>query len=163
MILSGDVYRGHSGTAGEIGHTTIEVNGRGCRCGNHGCLEAYVGAIELINTTLETYANAGVQPPFEQPPSVIQLVNAALTGDPIAIQIIQTAGRYLGTAIANLLNLVDPGIVILNGELVGAGSLLLDAVHASIRQRVMPLQRKKQPLWSANWATWQWQLGQLRW
>ena len=143
LILSGDVYRGHSGTAGEIGHTTIEVNGRGCRCGNHGCLEAYVGAIELINTTLETYANAGVQSPFEQPPSVIQLVNAALTGDPIAIQIIQTAGRYLGTAIANLLNLVDPGIVILNGELVGAGSLLLDAVHASIRQRVMPIAAQK--------------------
>ncbi len=139
LILNGEVYRGHGGTAGEIGHTTIEVNGKPCRCGNNGCLEAYIGAYELIADLLSAYTEEGVSSPFTHPPTVEQLVHAAVQGDVIAGQIVQNAGRYLGTAIANLLNLVDPGIVILNGDLVEAGPLLLDAVQTSIHQRVMPI------------------------
>jgi len=138
LVMNHQIYRGESGTAGEIGHTTIEVNGRRCRCGNHGCMEAYVGGPGLL-ADAHTAMLANPQPTATLPDTVEELVASALSGDATCRQVVQNAGRYLGTSIANLLNLVNPGLVILGGELVQAGELLMGPIHASIRERVMPI------------------------
>ena len=138
LVINHQIYRGESGTAGEIGHTTIEVDGRLCRCGNHGCMEAYVGGPGLL-ADAQAALQAAHRRADEMPGTVEDLVDAALQGDAVCRQVIQNAGRYLGTSIANLLNLVNPGLVILGGELVQAGELLMEPIHASIRERVMPI------------------------
>ncbi|HNZ12370.1 MAG TPA: ROK family protein, partial [Anaerolineaceae bacterium] len=138
LVINHQIYRGESGTAGEIGHTTIEVDGRLCRCGNHGCMEAYVGGPGLL-ADAQAALQAAHRGADEMPGTVEDLVDTALQGDAVCRQVIQNAGRYLGTSIANLLNLVNPGLVILGGELVQAGELLMGPIHASIRERVMPI------------------------
>ena len=65
LVINNEIYRGYSGSAGEIGHTTIETNGRLCRCGNHGCLESYVGLPGILMDAREGLAN---DPCLERPP-----------------------------------------------------------------------------------------------
>ena len=128
------MYRGDGGTAGEIGHTTIHTNGPQCRCGNRGCLESYVGAPALIAEVNAQRQGNGYQPVK----SITDITAAALQNDPISCQTIAKAGSYLGIALANLINLFNPGLIILGGELSAAGDLLLDTVHQSVTQRAMP-------------------------
>jgi predicted NBD/HSP70 family sugar kinase len=139
IVLNNQVYRGNNGTAGEIGHTTLDVNGRACRCGNTGCMESYVGGPGLIKDVVDGYQHLGKPLPFAKNFGVDDIVHAAMAGDPVCQGVIQNAGRYLGIAIANLLNLVNPGLVILGGDLVEANDLLLTAVRQSIEERAMPI------------------------
>ncbi|MDT8307883.1 MAG: ROK family transcriptional regulator [Anaerolineae bacterium] len=138
LILNGEIYRGSGGTAGEIGHTTINVDGPPCRCGNRGCMESYVGANALV-TAVKQLCQERAQPAAgERVLTVGDIAAAALEGDPVCSEVVQRTGAYLGTAIANLLNLLNPALIILGGDLVAAGDLLLDAVCAAVRQRAMP-------------------------
>lgn len=131
LILNGEIYRGSGGTAGEVGHTTIDVDGPPCRCGNRGCMESYVGAPALVAEVKQRRQEQGEL-------TVEEIAAAALAGDPICTQVVQRAGAYLGTALANLINVLNPALIILGGDLVAADRLLLDAVRTSIRQRAMP-------------------------
>lgn len=139
IVLNDQVYRGYNGTAGEIGHTTIDVHGRKCRCGNSGCMESYVGGPGLIQDVIEGYQKYEIPLPFTGSFDVSDIVAAAAAGDAVCRDVIKNAGTYLGIAIANLLNLVNPGLVILGGDLVEADDLLIDSVNQSIDERVMPM------------------------
>ena len=121
-IINGQVYRGSGGIAGEIGHTAIDANGPMCRCGLRGCLEAMVGRESLerqVGTDLETL-----------------LANAS-AGDPASIRAIADAGTYMGIAVANLLNLLNPTRVILGGALTRAGDLLLQPLVQAVQARAL--------------------------
>ncbi|MBP8001298.1 MAG: ROK family transcriptional regulator [Chloroflexi bacterium] len=134
LIVRHEIYRGDGGTAGEIGHTTITTDGPICRCGNRGCLESYVGApalIEEVNGQRQPNGQEAVQ-------AIIDIVAAAEHNDPVSCQVIRKAGKFLGIAIANLINLFNPGLIVLGGELAAAGDLLLNTVHESVTQRAMP-------------------------
>lgn len=133
LILNNKIYRGDGGTAGEIGHTTIDPQGPICRCGNRGCLESFVGIPALL-AEIARLSPSG--PPAPQ--TILEVVDAAVAGDPIARHVIENAGTYLGIAIANLLNLFNPGLVVLGGQLTAAGDLLLRTVEDSIKTRAMP-------------------------
>jgi predicted NBD/HSP70 family sugar kinase len=136
LIINDTIYRGEGGTAGEIGHTSIDVNGPLCRCGLRGCLEAMTGVPAIL---------AAVQAELAQGrPSVLagrnditvaDVVAAARAGDPMPLEVIQRAGRYLGLAIANLLNLVNPGLIVLGGSVTEAGELLLSPLRQTVRER----------------------------
>lgn len=133
LIVKNEVYRGDGGTAGEIGHTTITSDGPLCRCGNRGCLESFVGAPALIaevNQHRQINGEVAVH-------SINDIVAAANQHDPICRQVIDKAGAYLGIAIANLINLFNPGLIVLGGELAAAGNLLLTPVHQAVTQRAM--------------------------
>lgn len=138
LILKNEIYRGDGGTAGEIGHTTINTNGPLCRCGNRGCLESLVGVPAIISEV--ACRRAETYPGYEADDSLTieGITIAAVNGDPLSRQVITEAGNDLGVAIANLLNLFNPGLVVLGGELTTAGDLLLEAVHASVAHRAMP-------------------------
>lgn len=137
LILNNQIYRGSGGTAGEIGHTTINIDGPVCRCGNRGCMEAYVGVNAVVAQVVEHKTAA--LPTWEPaaPLTIDDVVSAALAGDPICRAVIRSTGTYLGIAVANLVNLFNPELVILGGDLVAAGDLFTAAVRLSVEERTM--------------------------
>ncbi len=138
ILIGGQIYRGATGIAGEIGHTTIDPRGPLCRCGLNGCLEAMVGSASLLGTARNRVQSMATPPVWSQEPCSIRAVIAgAQAGDAVAQDLIAGAGTALGIAIANLLNLVNPGRVILGGHLTEAGALLLDPLLAAIARRAL--------------------------
>lgn len=129
MVLGGNLYRGAAGTAGEVGHVTIDESGPLCRCGNRGCLESYAGSTALVEM-LRTSHGPDVTPQ--------QLIDLALAGDVGARRVLTDAGRHIGIAVANLCNLVAPQLVVIGGELAQSGALLLDPIRAMVQRRSVP-------------------------
>src|SRR3954454_1754850 len=137
LVLDNRIYRGFGGTAGEIGHLTINETGPVCRCGNRGCLEVYAGADGLLEP-LRRHGGG--------PLTVRAVITLAAEGDAGAQRAIADAGRALGLAVASVCNLLAPQRVIVGGELAQAGDVLLnpmrDCVHrsaiASARQTPTP-------------------------
>jgi glucokinase-like ROK family protein len=138
LLLDGHIYRGTTGCAGEIGHITIQENGPLCTCGNHGCLEAMAGghaiarkAREAIETGKRTQMSA-VEP---EKILAVNVAAAAQRGDLVAQQIITEAGAHLGIAIASLVNLINPGMVVIGGGVSQLGDLLLDPIRKTVMER----------------------------
>ncbi len=140
LVINNEIYRGSSGSAGEIGHTTIETNGRLCRCGNQGCMESYVGLPGILMDARNGLSN---DPEWESQLnklSLAQIIQAAKDGNAVCIQLIQHAGKYLGIGMANMINLVNPGLLIIGGDLTEAGDILMDPVRSSMRERTIPFE-----------------------
>lgn len=138
ILIGGAIHRGATGIAGEIGHTTIDPTGPRCRCGLQGCLEAYVGVASLVARAEERLVADGARAAGASPrPTVQGLIASAQAGDPVARSLVESAGTWLGIAIANLLNLVNPGRVILGGRLTEAGPLLLDPLRTALERRAL--------------------------
>jgi len=136
-IIRGDIYRGATGVAGEIGHLTIDPNGPPCVCGLTGCLATYVGTEALLARTRDALGGAPRSTLSNDPLDIGTLVAAAHAGDAVAVRMIADAGRRLGTAIASLVNLNNPGQVILGGGLMRAGDLLLEPLRDTLRRRTL--------------------------
>ena len=137
LITNGAIYRGDGGTAGEIGHIPIDLNGPRCRCGRRGCLESFVGVPALIARVaqLRREATSGEKPAELE--TIQAIIEAAHAGDVQCRDVLEQAGHYLGIGISNLLNLLNPGLIVLGGELAEAGDFFLDAVRSSVRERAM--------------------------
>jgi predicted NBD/HSP70 family sugar kinase/biotin operon repressor len=129
LVMHGRVYRGAAGTAGEIGHMTIDEAGALCRCGNRGCLESYAGSAALVELLRASHG------PDVDPQRLIRL---AIDGDPGARRVLGDAGRYIGVAVANLCNLMAPQLVVVGGELTQTGSVLLDPIRTMVQRRSIP-------------------------
>jgi glucokinase len=122
IVIDGKVVFGHDGTAGEIGHQTIDPDGPSCNCGNHGCLEAFARADRLAEACGTTNAEEAVE--------------RARAGDAAAIEGFRRVGGYLGIGIANLITLVNPDRVVIGGGIAAAGDLLIEPARDEIRRRV---------------------------
>jgi glucokinase len=122
LAIDGHVHRGHDGTAGEIGHQTIDPDGPWCGCGNRGCLEAYARADQIAAACGTSTAE--------------EAVRAALAGDTRARSGLADVGRYLGIGIANMVTVISPDRVVLGGGVAAAGDLLLDPIRAELARRV---------------------------
>lgn len=153
VIAGGALLLGAHGAAGEIGHTTLDPLGPRCRCGNHGCLEAYAGAVALQRRAAEI-AVAG-----ESTSAFRALVEAAgetldlgavhrlaLAGDPTACAFFAEAGRHLGRAVANCVNILDPGLVIIGGGIAQAGELILAPCREVVRRQVLAEESRRVPI-----------------
>ncbi len=138
LIVNNEIYRGDGGTAGEIGHTTIDPTGPTCRCGNQGCMESFVGSPAIINEVRQRFQQSRSGWASSQTLTLDAIIEAALSGDPTARSVVDTAGSFLGIGIANLVNLFNPGLIVLGGELAAAGDLLLNPVRAVVNRRAMP-------------------------
>jgi predicted NBD/HSP70 family sugar kinase len=137
IIINGDIYRGASGIAGEIGHTAIDAHGPLCRCGLHGCLESLVGTQSLLQRARARAQTLPHRPSWADNPKLPMLIHAAESGDDAARKLIADAGHWLGIALANLLNLLNPGSVILGGRLTKAGDLLLEPLRKAVASRAL--------------------------
>jgi predicted NBD/HSP70 family sugar kinase len=111
IITEGEVATGAHSAAGEWGHTTLDLNGRGCRCGNRGCVEAYLGADAIIGRWNEL--GAGITGTGWS--AVTALVDAERTGDPHACTLVAAVIDELGAALGNLINLTNPTRVLVGG------------------------------------------------
>nr|BFE55083.1 ROK family transcriptional regulator [Saccharothrix mutabilis subsp. capreolus] len=124
VIAGGVPYRGVSGGAGEWGHTTVALDGRACRCGAAGCLEAYIGAAGVV----ERYRSLAEGVPAEQEEALRALVGS---DSPAAREVLAETARFAGVGIANLINLFNPSLVVLGGWAgLLLGERLLDAIRA---------------------------------
>jgi len=139
LLMNGQVYQGATGSAGEIGHLTIEENGPLCDCGSNGCLEALAGGKAIARQGREAVASgkttllASMGPPEEL--TARDVVAAARRGDLPSQQIITRAGSYLGIAIAGVVNLFNPRVVIIGGGVSQIGDLFLEPIRETVRRR----------------------------
>jgi predicted NBD/HSP70 family sugar kinase len=130
LILDNRLYRGAAGTAGEIGHTQINPDGTVCRCGNRGCLETIASLRPVLVSLSEAHGRAV---------DYDGLVALLAAGDIGARRVVADAGRRIGRPLADLCNALNPGLVVVGGELGNAGAALTDAIHESINRYAQPL------------------------
>jgi glucokinase len=141
LILNGDLYHGSSDVAGEIGHTTIDSTGRRCKCGNYGCLEAYASGPAIAERAREALAGDedSMLPRMVggdlQKITARTVYDASLRGDETAREVVRETARFLGTGLANLLNIVNPDVVVLAGGVTEAGDALFEPLRAEVKRR----------------------------
>jgi predicted NBD/HSP70 family sugar kinase len=128
LILDGELFRGSDGTAGEIGHVTVDERGPLCRCGSRGCLEAYVSSRTAL-ALMEGHMPGS---------DLDAVIAAARSGDVAARRVIEDAGLHLGWGLAALVNLVAPDVVIVGGDTARAGDLLLEPALNGMRRHALP-------------------------
>lgn len=140
LILNQQIYGGTMGAAGEIGHLTIDEDGPLCNCGNHGCLEAYPGG-HAIAKQGQFLAKSGKRTLLADMPAekitALEVAEAARRGDLHAQEILRRAGTYIGIAIAGLINLFNPSVVIIGGGVSQVGDILTVPIRQAVRERAM--------------------------
>jgi predicted NBD/HSP70 family sugar kinase len=130
MVINGQLYRGTHGGSGEFGHTVIDPSGPLCDCGKSGCLEALVADPGLIRDARKKLGSQSL--------TMDELLGRAEKGDKKARAIFSTAGETLARGVANLINVLNPKLIIISGEGVRAGNLLFDPMRIAIDKYVMP-------------------------
>lgn len=136
LVLDGRLYRGGTGTAGELGHISVDEDGPICRCGNRGCLEVLVGAdaiVELLRRSRPAVRD------------IHDVLAWAAEGDPGSRRALADTGRVIGAALANVTNLLNPTLVLVGGEVAAAGETVLgplrDALQrGSVQREPIPVQ-----------------------
>lgn len=135
-FVGGRIYRGSSGVAGEIGHVVVDPRGAPCSCGNRGCLQTHVGSQALVARVKALGAEfprsvlAGIDVP-----TIGEIEDAALADDPLALQVVREAAEYLGIAIAGMINLMNPAVVIVGGGMARLGDRLLGPLRETVLRR----------------------------
>ena len=138
LIINRQVFAGTTGSAGEIGHLTIDENGPLCSCGNHGCLEAFAGghAIELqAKKLVESGKRTLLSDSNSKAITVREVAEAARRGDLAAQEILHRSGTFIGIAVAGLINLVNPSVVVVGGGVAEVGDLLTAPIRKVVRER----------------------------
>ncbi|MBN1835079.1 MAG: ROK family transcriptional regulator [Spirochaetales bacterium] len=152
IVIDGKLYRGRHYTAGEFGHLTVLPSGPTCHCGNRGCLETIAGGNAIAAGAIRVVSSGGGSLIRQRANGQIDkisarvVVEAAQAGDAAARHLLEEAGRYLGIAIASVINLLDPEIVIIGGGVAGAGELLFDEVRKTLKQRAFTTMVATPPL-----------------
>jgi glucokinase-like ROK family protein len=139
LALGGALYRGVTNSAGEWGHTRLVLDGRLCRCGGHGCVEAYVGAPGILQHLRDRAPGSPLLHRDDQTAAIDALARAAHAGDRVALEVVTETARYLGAAVADLVTLLNPQAVVLSGWVADElGGLLLPEVRAAAARYALP-------------------------
>ena len=142
LFIDGQIYRGATGSAGEIGHMTIDENGPLCTCGNRGCLEAMAGGKAIVAKAREAIQSNRrtelAEHPSPETMTALDIAKAAARGDLVAQEILVEAGNQLGIAITSLVNLFNPNIVVVGGGVAQTGDLFLEPVRKTVLKRSLP-------------------------
>ncbi|MQA24578.1 MAG: ROK family protein [Micromonosporaceae bacterium] len=149
IVVGGEVYRGVDGSAGDIGHISVDESGPQCACGNTGCLEAYFGGAALARDATartgesdllaERLAEAGEL-------TALDVGAAAAAGDPVAIGMIRDGGQRVGRVLAGLVSFFNPGLVVIGGGVAGLGHMLLAEIRSVVYRRSLPLATGNLPI-----------------
>lgn len=148
LVLGGELYRGHGGLAAELGHVQVEPDGRACRCGKSGCLEAYVAHYAIVRQGQEAglIADAGELPPAAIEAAYLELARLAHGGNARSRKIFERQGRLLGRWIANMANLIAPQLILLGGGSQIATDLYEPALRAALADALALPHRDRLPL-----------------
>jgi len=140
LVINRRVYQGAGGFAGELGHIAVDPEGKKCFCGGTGCLERYVSAPSIAQRVEERIVlnpSSALQIITDRPINAQDVSAAALVGDKMACVIIGEVGRYLGMAIANLINLLNVQMVVLGGGVIEAGEVLLKPTIEEVKRHAL--------------------------
>ncbi|MFG1800994.1 ROK family protein [Micromonospora carbonacea] len=144
IYLSGEVYRGTDGCAGDIGHIQVDTHGPTCSCGNAGCLEALFSGAALARDA-NAAARNGSSPALAERLSTRGTVTAedvaegAIEGDVVCIQLIRDGGRRVGGVLAGLVSFTNPSMIVIGGGLARLGHILLAEIRSVVYRRSLPL------------------------
>ena len=127
IVLNGQLQRGVSGMAGELGHVSVDESGPFCRCGNRGCLETYVSVPHIMSALSDAIPGA----------TFGEVISEARAGNRAASRALEDSGHHLGEALAMVVNLLDPGTLVIGGDLSQAGELVLTPLRASLRRHCL--------------------------
>ena len=144
LIFNGQLYRGSTFSAGEIGHITIKPDGILCNCGNHGCIERYVGREGIVNRfkkyVKQKKRKSSINKFLENGKITPRAISkAAKAGDKLSKLVMEETGTYLGIALASYVNILDPEIIVIGGGIANAGDLLLTPAKKEMLKRAYPL------------------------
>ncbi len=141
IVLGGKVYHGASDVAGEIGHMSIDSTGRKCKCGNYGCLEAYASGPAIAARAIE-----GLQSGEESLlPDLVDgdlsritaetVYEGIVAGDAYAREVMRDTAKFLGSGVANLINILNPEMIVISGGVTRAGDHLLEPLRNEVKRR----------------------------
>ncbi|MCE7613344.1 ROK family protein [Vibrio fluvialis] len=142
IILDGRVLQGRHGNIGELGHIQIDPNGKRCHCGNIGCLETVASSQAIREQVAERLAAGEASSLSEKAHEDITIEDicaAAAEGDPLTVDVVETLGRYLGSAIAIVINLFNPEKVLIGGVINQAKNVLYPAIQRCIEEQSLPV------------------------
>ncbi len=141
IVLKGRIFHGASDAAGEIGHMTIDSTGRKCNCGNYGCLEAYASgpaiaarAVEGIEAGAESMLPGLVDGDLDEI-TAATVYEGAVLGDAYANEVMKETAKFLGTGVANIINMLNPEMVVIAGGVTRAGDHLFVPLRSEVRRR----------------------------
>ena len=129
IVIDGRLFGGAGGTAGEIGHMSLDETGDICRCGSRGCLETYASAAAIAGLLSRSLG---------EPLGPDDVTQRAVDGDPGCRRALADAGRHIGAAVADLVNLINPERIIVGGSMAVAGDVLLDPLREAVGLRAIP-------------------------
>lgn len=146
IIIGGQILRGVDGSAGEIGHICVEPFGAPCGCGSRGCVEQYSSASavkRLASVLSENYPNSTLTKISN--PTALEIYQAGKNGDALAIEVFRQQGFYLGIALAGLINVLNPEIIVIGGGAADGWDLFLPFMQSEIKSRAYrePAERAK--------------------
>jgi len=158
VVCNGRLLTGARNSAGEIGHMVLDLDGPQCACGNHGCLEAYAGTVGLRRRARELAdgdpgAGEGFRALVREMGDHLDaaaLEKLAGAGDPTANALFREAGRRLGQAVANCVQVLDPDVVIIGGGVALAGELILAPCRETARSLIMAVESRNVPIMPAE-------------
>lgn len=149
IVVFGQLLRGIDGTAGELGHITVERGGRLCGCGSHGCLEAYASVTGMVRTAVEGLDKGKDSVLKEMCHSDLDQITgkmifeAAQQGDKLARKVFKETATWLGIGIASLVNALNPERVVLCGGMIAAGDLLFEPVRETVLRNAFEVPAKR--------------------
>lgn len=140
IVLNGELYHGANDAAAEIGHMTIDSTGRKCNCGNYGCLEAYASGQAIAARAIEGL-DSGIGSILPELAGDVQNISAetvfeaVVQGDPYATEVMHDTAKFLGVGLANVINILNPEVLVISGGVQRAGDHLFVPLRAEIRRR----------------------------
>lgn len=137
LVMNGQVFSGALGLAGEIGHMVIDYNSTLSLRGIKGCLAAYAGSAAILERTRQELQNFPSSSLNQEKLTIDAIVQANQAGDSLAGKIVEEMGRYIGLAVVNVINLLNPGAIILGGKFAEAGPKLFTSISKEISSRVL--------------------------
>lgn len=138
IVNDGVILEGSHGTAGEIGHMSVDVNGPRCHCGNYGCLEQYCSSVAFVQYALEHLSEWPESALCRRSPlTASDIFQAAKAGDVYAASLVERAGKFIGYGLVNLINAYDPDTILISNDMAEGGELLLTAARAVVRERML--------------------------
>ena len=136
VILDGKLWRGSHGSAGEIGHTAVDpFSGLKCKCGNTGCLELFASATAIVRMTREGLSSFPESRLKSNGLTAEKVYDAGRAGDELALAVFKRCGIYLGIGLANLINLIDPQIIVIAGGVVNGWDLFAEEMYRQVGER----------------------------
>lgn len=137
LMIGGEIYRGSTGVAGEIGHIIVDPKGPECVCGGRGCLATLVGTRALVDRASELLHRSPPSTLAGTDLDITSIEDAALADDPVALRVVHEAAHHLGIALAGVLNLLNPGSVVVGGSLARVGDRLLVPLREAVFRRTL--------------------------